>query len=161
MRHRKEAQERLQAVHPDWTPADWALRFVQSLPQVEICLSGMNTLKQVKDNIKEFEPLTQDEIQCLWKVRDIVERKTAVPCTRCRYCVTHCPKHIPIQEYFKLFNEAFRYPEETWKIKPAYGQMAEKGGKALECISCKSCQRHCPQKIRISDFMREIAKKLE
>ena len=41
----EDAEAKLRAVHPNWTPSDWALRFVQSLPGVEIALSGMGTVE--------------------------------------------------------------------------------------------------------------------
>ena len=63
------AEQHLRSVHLDWSPADWALRFVQSLPEVEVCLSGMNTLEQVEENLRSFEPLTEDDISHLMKVR--------------------------------------------------------------------------------------------
>jgi predicted aldo/keto reductase-like oxidoreductase len=46
----EEAEALLRRIQPDWTPSDWALRFVQSMPEVEVCLSGMNALEQVKAN---------------------------------------------------------------------------------------------------------------
>ena len=39
-----DAEAKLRLLHPDWTPSDWALRFIQSLPGVEICLSGMGAV---------------------------------------------------------------------------------------------------------------------
>ena len=76
----EEAEQILRKVHPDWTPADWALRFVQSLPEVEVCLSGMNTEEQVIANTKSFTPLNAEEIQTLFQVRDLIEQNTKVPC---------------------------------------------------------------------------------
>lgn len=157
----KEAEEKLRAVHKDWTPADWALRFAQSLPEVEICLSGMNSATQVEANGKPFEPLTEPELSLLREVCDIIEKKTAIACTGCQYCVSHCPKHIPIPVYFQMYNEVFRSPKEDWKIIPSYKQTALSAGKASDCIGCRSCERHCPQKLSIADHMKSVAEKFE
>ena len=157
----EEAENKLREVHPDWTPADWALRFVQSLPEVEICLSGMGNVEQVNANSKPFEPLTEAEISLLMEVRDIIERKTAIACTGCQYCVSHCPKQIPIPQYIKMYNELFRYPGDDWKIIPSYNQVALSAGKASACIGCHSCEKHCPQKLEISNYMKSIAEKFE
>jgi len=157
----EEAEAKLRAVHPDWTPSDWALRFVQSLPGVEICLSGMSTVEQVRANIQSFEPLTEAEINLLTEVAEIIRGKTAIGCTGCGYCVTHCPKQIPIPRYIKLFNELSRYPGDDWKIIPSYNQVALTAGKASDCIECHSCEKHCPQKLTIAEHMKAIAKKFE
>lgn len=157
----EEAETKLRAVHPDWTPADWALRFVQSLPEVEICLSGMRSVEQVNANIKPFKPLTEAEISLLMEVRDIIERKTAIACTGCQYCISHCPKQIPIPQYIKMYNELFRYPDDAWKIIPSYNQLSLYAGKASDCIGCHSCEKHCPQNLKIAEHMTAIAEKYE
>ncbi len=157
----EEAEAKLRAVHPDWAPADWALCFVQSLPGVEIALSGMGTVEQVRANIRPFEPLTDGETALLAEVAEIIRGKTAIGCTGCGYCVTHCPKKIPIPQYIKLYNEITRYPGDDWKIIPTYHQMVLSASKASDCISCHSCEKHCPQKLTIADHMKTIARKFE
>ncbi|MBR0130367.1 MAG: 4Fe-4S dicluster domain-containing protein, partial [Firmicutes bacterium] len=147
--------------HPEWSPADWALRFVQSFPEVEVCLSGMNSMEQVEMNQKEFEPLSNDETEVLKQVKRIIEAKTVVPCTGCRYCVSHCPMGIPIPDYFKMYNELSRYPNEGWKIRPVYVQKAAQTAKASQCLSCRSCEKHCPQHIRICDYIKDVAAAME
>ena len=157
----EEAEAKLRAVHPNWTPSDWALRFVQSLPGVEICLSGMGTVEQVQANIRPFEPLTENEIGLLAEVAEIIRGKTAIGCTGCGYCLNHCPKKIPIPQYIKLYNEVNRYPGDDWKIIPTYKQMTLSASKASDCIGCRSCERHCPQKLPIAEHMKTIAKAFE
>ena len=154
-----DAEAKLRSVHPDWTPSDWALRFVQTLPGVEIALSGMNTVEQVRANVRPFEPLTDREIAVLAEVAEIVRGKTAIGCTGCGYCVIRCPKQIPIPQYIKLYNEITRDPGDDWKIIPTYNQMA--AGKASHCIGCHSCEKHCPQKLTIAEHMKTIAKVFE
>ena len=148
-------------MHPDWTPADWALRFVQSLPEVEICLSGMNSLEQMEANLQPFEPLNAEEIAYLMDVRPMIAKQTAIACTACRYCVTHCPQKILIPDVFKMYNEVCRYPADDWKIRPSYIQLTKNSGKASDCIACKNCERHCPQHLPISETMKLVAEKLE
>ena len=156
-----DAEAKLRLRHPDWTPSDWALRFVQSLPGVEICLSGMGAVEQVQSNIQPFEPLTGEETALLAEVAEIIRGKTAIGCTGCGYCVNHCPKQIPIPKYIKLYNEITRYPGDDWKIIPTYHQMALSAGKASDCIGCHSCEKHCPQKLTISEHMKTIAQRFE
>ena len=156
-----DAEAHLRQMHPDWTPADWALRFVQSLPEVEICLSGMNAMEQIESNMQPFEPLTQAEIDHLMKARDMIESQTAVACTACRYCVSHCPKHIAIPDYFRMYNEISRHPGDGWKIRPSYEQLTRTAGKLSDCIGCKSCEKHCPQHLPIAETVKKAAEKLE
>ena len=157
----EDAEAKLRAVHPNWTPSDWALRFVQSLPGVEIALSGMGTVEQVRANTRPFEPLTGEETALLADVAEIIRGKTAVGCTGCAYCVSHCPKQIPIPKYIKLYNEITRYPGDDWKIIPTYHQMVLSAGKASDCIGCHSCEKYCPQKLSVVDHMKTIAEKFE
>lgn len=157
----EEAERLLRSCHPEWTPADWALRFVQSLPGVEICLSGMGTAQQVKANIRPFEPLTEAELALLAKVRSIINQKTAIACTGCRYCVPHCPQSIPIPAYISMYNELSRYPGDDWKIVPSYRQTALSSGKASDCIGCRSCEKHCPQNLPIVRHMQAISQTFE
>ena len=156
-----DAEAKLRLRHPDWTPSDWALRFVQSLPGVEICLSGMGAVEQVQSNIQPFEPLTGEETALLAEVAEIIRGKTAIGCTGCGYCVNHCPKQIPIPKYIKLYNEITRYPGDDWKIIPTYHQMALSAGKASDCIGCHSCEKHCPQKLTVAEHMKTIAQRFE
>ncbi len=156
-----EAMALLQSVHPDRTAADWALRFVQSLPGVEICLSGMNTMEQMQANMQPVEPLSEAERELLFRAAGIILANTRIPCTGCGYCVSHCPENIAIPDFFKMYNELCRYPEESWKIEPVYRQKCRQHGKASQCIGCGSCARHCPQNIRIPEYLKKVADAFE
>lgn len=51
----------------------WAFRFLQTLPEVKVVLSGMSNLKQLKENIETFEtdkPLSKEEMENLLAVAD-------------------------------------------------------------------------------------------
>ena len=154
----EEAERILRSVHQDWTPADWALRFAQSLPEVEIVLSGMNEPEQVKENLRDAAPLTEEETGTLMSIRPLIFGNTAVPCTGCRYCEPHCPKNIAIPDFLKLYNEISRYPEDGWKIEPAYRHLAAAKGQVSDCIACHSCEKHCPQQISIAEQMKSVAR---
>lgn len=157
----EEAEAKLRGLHPNWTPSDWALLFAQSLPGVEIVLSGMGTLEQVQSNIQPFEPLTAKETALLAEVAEIIRGKTAIGCTGCGYCAPHCPKQIPIPQYIKLYNEITCYPGDDWKILPTYHQMGLSASKASDCVACRACEKHCPQKLTIADHMKTIANVFE
>ena len=65
-----EVEAMMRKVHPDWSPASWALRFAASLPNVRTVLSGMSTLEQVQENtafLADMEPLNEAELELLQK----------------------------------------------------------------------------------------------
>ncbi len=157
----EEAEALLRSCAPAESPASWAIRFSQDLTQVRIVLSGMNTMAQMKDNLQDKPPLTGEERNLLKEVAEVLNQNIAVPCTGCQYCVPHCPKSIPIPDYFAIYNSYCRHPEEDWKIAPVYEKLALTQGRASECIACGACEAHCPQNISIPSIMPEIARAME
>ncbi len=60
----EEIRELFRKADPAMSEASWAIRSMASLPGVEVVLSGMSTLEQVRDNIsymEDFKPLTAEE----------------------------------------------------------------------------------------------------
>lgn len=156
-----EAESLLQARRPEWSAAQWALRFVQGLPGLSICLSGMNTLEQVEENLTEMSPLTAGDRAALLRAGQIIEDHTAIACTGCGYCLSQCPEKLNIPTYFRLYNELQRAPDDGWKILPAYQQLLKHHGAVGDCLNCGSCTKSCPQKLDIPGWMNTIAPTME
>lgn len=151
----------LTALRPGETVSSWAFRFLQSLPDVVVTLSGMSNLSQLKENIATFgeeKPLTPQEWEALMEVTQGMLGKNVLPCTACRYCVSHCPQGLDIPTLLALYNEhrlsgggfiapmaLMAYPEEK---KPS------------ACIACRSCEAVCPQQIKISQGLADFCKSL-
>ena len=154
----KKAEEVLRRVNPSCSPAEWALRFVQQIPSVEVCLSGMSTLRQVEENMRPLEPLSPAEARALKQAARIILDETAIPCTGCSYCVSGCPQRVWIPKYFKLYNEYAVKPDDKWKVQPEYQKAAEGRGKASDCIACGACENVCPQHLPIIRHLQEVAK---
>ncbi|MBQ2697226.1 MAG: aldo/keto reductase, partial [Clostridia bacterium] len=133
--------------------ASWAIRFVESIPYVDTVLSGMGSVEQIKDNVRDKEPLTEHEWNTLLEVAELLRSEIAVPCTACRYCEPHCPMNISIPEHLALMNQLARAPGDDWKLRPEYNRLNETRGKPSVCIACGQCQEHCPPKIAIPDWM--------
>ncbi|MBR6228185.1 MAG: aldo/keto reductase [Eubacterium sp.] len=162
------AEEILRKVHPDWSPASWAIRFAASLPAVKIVLSGMSTLAQVQENtalVSEMEPLTDSDREVLKEAVEVIRDSIAIPCTGCRYCVeeSQCPKRIPIPNYFSLYNTEKMVDPRPWSPEQEYyaNFVSSGSGRASECIACRACERVCPQHIEISERMKEVKTVLE
>ena len=160
-----EAVDILRAADAGASLASWAVRFAASLPGVEMVLSGMSNLKQLRDNISymaDFKPLTDDEMNMLHRVGDLVRQNIAVPCTSCRYCVQHCPKNIAIPEYFSLYNAEKRTRSRDFSTQGMiYRGWNNDHGKASDCIECRACERACPQHLPIVDYLKLVAETFE
>jgi len=78
----EDAKALLKTARPDDTPVSWAFRFLQSLPNVFVVVSGMSTMEQLKENIEIFsrkDLMPEHEKDLLKKVVDGMA--SFVPCT--------------------------------------------------------------------------------
>lgn len=144
-------------------PAHRAIRFAASQEGVEVVLSGMSTLEQVDENtsfMKDFQPLTEEEIKVLNQVKEIVKSAVAVPCTGCSYCTEGCPAGIPIPQYFSLYNEHKLY---RWQVLAdvRYNKLTERFPRANTCLECGQCEEKCPQKLPIIQHLKAVAEEFD
>lgn len=152
---------RLNALRPDEATPAWAFRFLQTIPEVTMILSGMSNMTQLQDNVHTFEtekPLTEDELSELMEIADEILGKKALPCTACRYCTTHCPQGLDIPELIKLYNE-HNFTEGGFIAPMALSAYPEEK-KPSACVGCRSCEAVCPQQIKISEVMKDFNEKL-
>ena len=151
----------LRALRPEEEPAAWAFRFLQSLPEVVVTLSGMSTLEQMDENLASFaeeKPLSAAEQDALLNLARDMVRKIALPCTACHYCVSHCPRGLDIPSLLALYNE--HIVTEGGFIAPMALQAVPEDKRPQACIGCRSCEAVCPQGIPISKAMADFAAKL-
>lgn len=152
---------RLNALRPDEATPAWAFRFLQTIPEVTMILSGMSNMTQLQDNVHTFEtekPLTEGELSELMEIADEILGKKALPCTACRYCTTHCPQGLDIPELIKLYNE-HNFTEGGFIAPMALSAYPEEK-KPSACVGCRSCEAVCPQQIKISEVMKDFNEKL-
>lgn len=161
----EEAAAPLRQLHPDWSPASWAIRFAASLEGVMVVLSGMSNQAQLDENtsfMQQPTPLTEGEKQALAQAAERVSAIPAVACTTCRYCVDGCPQSIPIPEYFSLYNADQAALRQGLPVNRAgYQAAAAAGGKASACIACRQCENACPQHLSITDWLGRVSKLYE
>ena len=151
----------LKTMRPDETIPAWAFRFLQSIPSVVVTLSGMSNLEQMRANLATYQteaPLSESEMSGLLKMAQGMVSQTALPCTACHYCVSHCPKGLDIPELLALYNEhsftggGFLAPMALSAIPQDKWPSA--------CIGCRSCEKVCPQQLKISEAMADFTAKL-
>jgi len=160
-----EVATKMTALHPDWSPASWAIRFAASLSAVKVVLSGMSNQAQLDDNtgfMVAFTPLNDEEMHLLEEAADIISKQPVIDCTVCHYCEDGCPSSIPIPAYFGLYNKdqgALR--SGNCADKAEYRKLAENHGLASECVECGQCESACPQHLPIMASLKKIVETYE
>lgn len=159
-----EVRESFAAYHPDLSVPSWAIRFVASLDNVAMVLSGMSNMEQLMDNIsymKEFVPMNAEETELVHKAAEMIKDSIAIPCTGCSYCTEGCPMQIAIPDLFRVYNKSKRGEITDVEANEEYRQLTESGGKARECLACGQCQVACPQHLEIINYLKDVAKCME
>lgn len=158
----EDSEKALKALRPKETIPAWAFRFLQSLPEVVVTLSGMSNMEQLQQNIATFEqdqPLTDKEMQTLLGLADEMVKKIALPCTACHYCTSHCPMGLDIPTLVSLYNEhAFT---GGGFIAPMALSAIPEDKQPSACIGCRQCEMVCPQQIKVSEMMKDFVARMQ
>lgn len=142
--------------------ASWALRWVASLPNVKVVLSGMSDEAQVKDNLdtfSDFEEMTDKEYKAVEKVGEALRKRVNNGCTGCRYCMP-CPAGVNIPGNFAVWNRYGIY-ENINDIKWQWNNEIKDDQKAKNCIKCGKCEAACPQKLQIRKDLECLQKQFD
>ena len=156
-----EAKKVFEKANPKVSAASWGLRYVASLPNVQVVLSGMSALEHMEDNIRTFaplKPLTDAERKVIAEALAAYRKSGAVPCTACRYC-SPCPVGVDIPRNLALLNQV-KGGLPLFHAKLVYDAMGE-DERASSCVGCGACLKKCPQQIKIPTFMKQIAQEFK
>lgn len=150
------------ALDKDASFASFALRWIATLPNVKVVLSGMSTMEQVDDNLKtfgEFKPMSEEELATVDKVVDILNNRVQNGCTGCSYCMP-CPAGVNIPKNFRIWNTYHMYQNYNavrwnWETEMPDSERANK------CIECGKCEAICPQALNIREDLKRVMEDLE
>ncbi|GAB5082773.1 aldo/keto reductase [Hominimerdicola sp. 21CYCFAH17_S] len=154
--------EEFRKLAPEASAASWALRWVGSLPNVKVILSGMSDEAQVSDNLNtftDFRPLDDSEKEAVERIANMLRSRVNNGCTGCNYCMP-CPAGVNIPYNFKIWNTYGIY-ENTNSTKWQWEHDIEDSQKAKNCISCGKCEQACPQKINIRSDLKKLQSRLD
>ncbi len=145
-------------------PLEWAFQWLYNMPQVNIVLSGVNNIDQLKQNIeiaKQTLPnsMTPEEQELISKMQKLFHNYHRIGCTHCDYCKP-CPHGVDIPEIFEFYNGMFMNSYQG-HCKFQYTKFIYlMGHGADKCIECGECEKKCPQQLPIIDTLKLAHKEL-
>ena len=148
----EDIMTKFREIDAESSAASFALRWVGSLSNVKVILSGMSSMEQVKDNLntfRAFKPLSEKEQETIAQVKDTLCSRVQNGCTGCRYCMP-CPAGVDIPGCFRTWNTYHMYQNYntvSWSWENDLGDKKQ----AKNCVKCGKCEQVCPQKLSIRD----------
>ncbi len=138
------------------SPVEWAMDFLWNREEVSLLLSGMGAFEQVRENVgyadkAQVGMLTEENLDMLFKTKEVFDKMALVPCTKCAYCMP-CPFGLDIPKIFEFYNAT-----AVIGLDKAMAGYMEIKTRADRCKKCKKCEQVCPQGIPISGTMTKIA----
>ena len=161
----QKAKEVLATNSKGYTPAELGLRWLWNQPEVTCVLSGMNSEEMINENIRiasEAEPghLTEEDMEIVAQIKQIIRQREKVGCTGCRYCMP-CPKGVDIPGNFHYYN--LMYMEKKASARKEFARnigLRKEPGFTTQCVGCGLCEKHCPQHLPIREKLKEADRDL-
>lgn len=144
--------EKFRALDSQASMASFALRWVGTLPNVKVVLSGMSSMEQVEDNLKtfgDFKPLSETEQTTIREVVELMNSRIQNGCTGCRYCMP-CPAGVNIPGSFGCWNRYHMYQNYN-VVKRHWENDLGEAQQPKNCIKCGKCEQACPQHLHIRE----------
>ncbi len=153
---------RLSEAFPGMRPHEVAFRFLQSIPQVTLTLSGMSNMAELQDNIAifgEHKPLAEGERAALLALARDITAVGTIPCTGCGYCTEHCPAGLDIPKLIGYSNE-HTFSGGGFIVPSAVASMA-RDKRPTACLGCRRCETVCPQDIKVAEVLAVLCQTLD
>lgn len=157
-----DIKEKFAALDPNASIASFALRFVGSLPNVKVILSGMSTMEQVEDNLKtfnNFKPLNEKESAAIDDIVKLIRSRVQIGCTSCKYCMP-CPFGVNIPGTFQCWNQYHMYQNYN-AVKWGWENEIGADHQPSKCVECGKCEKACPQHLNIRQELKKAQADLE
>ncbi len=139
----------------EWSPAEWALRFVWNHPGISVAVADMSSVRQMDDNLQvadaaEANSLSVSEEVVVGNVRDALRKRRPVPCPSCRPCMP-CPVGIDVPRFFEIYNDAAMYDD----IETARALCRDERIYPEDCNECGLCESRCAKRLPMIDLINE------
>ncbi len=157
-----DIKEKFAKLNPEASVASFALRWVGSLPNIKVVLSGMSTMEQVEDNLKtfvDFKPLSEEEAKGIDEIVNIINSRVQNGCTGCSYCMP-CPAGVNIPKNFRVWNTYHMYQSYD-AVKWNWEVEMKDCEKAKNCVECGMCEAACPQALNIREDLKKVQEDLD
>lgn len=157
-----DMEAKFRQAHPEWSISSWALRWVASLDNVKVILSGMSTMGHVTDNLNtfnNFEKLNLDEQTIVKEVADMIHSRKKNGCTGCNYCMP-CPFGVNIPRNFRIWNDLGVFGDVN-KAKKRYFTHCPPEQRSDMCTWCGACEPLCPQSISIREDLKKMTEEFK
>jgi len=144
---------------PLTSAAELGLRFVWSMPHVDMVLSGMSNLQQLEENVAFAQTsagITSAEHEALLEKSQTLKDLNDLYCTSCNYCAV-CPQNIRIGRIFQLYLQ-----HNIWGLDEAVALRRGADGTfglpatPASCTECGLCATRCPQGIDIPRELKRV-----
>lgn len=154
--------EKFKEIDKDASTASFAMRWLGSLPNVKVILSGMSNEEQVNDNLNtftDFKPLSIEEKRAVTEIAGILKKRVNNGCTNCKYCMP-CPFGVNIPANFHIWNTYGIYENKGDAIWHYTHDLSEKE-QAKNCAKCGKCEQDCPQKLEIRKNLEQVQAQMD
>lgn len=133
-----------------------SLRFITQNPHITLAIPGMDSIRQIKENVaaaSNLVPLTEQERLYIDGFKEKMGNRF---CRRCGYCGP-CPEGLDIPSMFTIEGYLSRYDLKEWAMM-RYNGLAKK---AHDCVKCGVCEPRCPYDLPIRDMLEKVAETFE